>query len=116
MATGLARWNLHRRLALNILARVGDSPVTLIAGFMGTTAFISMWISNTASTIMMIPIAISLANEVIKLMLRIHFLKSMSYDFLNSLQPDSSEHLRNISPITRRLLVLHREVCFAPWS
>lgn len=66
IATGLARWNLHRRLALNILVRVGNSPVALIAGFMGTTAFISMWISNTASTIMMIPIAMSLVSEMIK--------------------------------------------------
>ena len=66
IATGLSRWNLHRRLALNILACVGDSPVAIIAGFMGATALISMWISNTASTIMMIPIAISLAGEIIK--------------------------------------------------
>lgn len=64
IATGLARWNLHRRLALNILVRVKDNPETIIAGFMGTTAFISMWISNTASTIMMIPIAMSLVGEV----------------------------------------------------
>jgi solute carrier family 13 (sodium-dependent dicarboxylate transporter), member 2/3/5 len=66
IATGLSRWNLHRRLALNILARVGDSPAAIIAGFMAATALISMWISNTASTIMMIPIAMSLANEIIK--------------------------------------------------
>lgn len=66
IATALSRWNLHRRLALNILARVGDSPATLIAGFMGTTALISMWISNTASTIMMIPIAMSVTGEIIK--------------------------------------------------
>ncbi len=66
IATGLSRWNLHRRLALNILARVGDSPAALIAGFMGVTALISMWISNTASTIMMIPIAMSLAGQIVK--------------------------------------------------
>lgn len=66
IATGLSRWNLHRRLALNILVRVGDSPSALIAGFMGATALISMWISNTASTIMMIPIAMSLAGEIVK--------------------------------------------------
>jgi len=65
IATGLARWNLHRRLSLNILARVGNHPSSLIAGFMGTTALISMWISNTASTIMMIPIALSVAGEVV---------------------------------------------------
>lgn len=66
IAVGLARWNLHRRIALNILARSGDSPSALIAGFMGATALISMWISNTASTLMMIPIALSLAAEMIK--------------------------------------------------
>ncbi|MDR4651152.1 MAG: DASS family sodium-coupled anion symporter [Nitrosomonas sp.] len=64
IASGLARWNLHRRLALNILIRVGDSPAALIAGFMSATALISMWISNTASTLMMIPIALSLAGEM----------------------------------------------------
>ena len=66
IAVGLARWNLHRRIALNILARSGDSPSALIAGFMGATALISMWISNTASTLMMIPIALSLAGEMIR--------------------------------------------------
>ncbi|MDH5480969.1 MAG: DASS family sodium-coupled anion symporter [Nitrosomonas sp.] len=66
IATGLARWNLHRRLALNILIRVGESPTALIAGFMGATALISMWISNTASTIMMIPIAMSLVSEMVR--------------------------------------------------
>lgn len=64
IATGLSRWNLHRRLALNILVRVGEHPAALIAGFMGATALISMWISNTASTIMMIPIALSLISEI----------------------------------------------------
>ncbi len=66
IATGLAKWDLHRRIALNILVRVGNSPAALIAGFMGTTALISMWISNTASTLMMIPIAMSLAGEMVK--------------------------------------------------
>ncbi len=66
IATALARWNLHRRLALNILVRVGDNPTALIGGFMAATAIMSMWISNTASTIMMIPIALSLASEVVR--------------------------------------------------
>jgi solute carrier family 13 (sodium-dependent dicarboxylate transporter), member 2/3/5 len=66
IASGLARWNLHRRLALNILIRAGNSPAALIAGFMGATALISMWISNTASTLMMIPIALSLAGEMVR--------------------------------------------------
>ncbi len=65
MATGLAKWNLHRRIALNVLVRVGNNPTALIGGFMAVTAMISMWISNTASTLMMIPIAISLASEIV---------------------------------------------------
>jgi len=66
MATGLARWNLHRRIALNVLVRVGNNPTALIGGFMAVTALISMWISNTASTLMMLPIALSLASEIVK--------------------------------------------------
>ena len=65
IATALQRWNLHRRLALTILRRVGDHPYAIIAGFMGITAFLSMWISNTATTIMMIPIALSMAAVLI---------------------------------------------------
>lgn len=66
MATGLAKWNLHRRIALMVLVRVGNSPTALIGGFMAVTALTSMWISNTASTLMMLPIALSMAGEMIK--------------------------------------------------
>lgn len=66
IATGLTKWDLHRRLALNILAHVGTNPNAIIAGFMGVTALISMWISNTASAIMMMPIALSLVTEITK--------------------------------------------------
>ncbi|MCF8473339.1 MAG: DASS family sodium-coupled anion symporter [Emcibacter sp.] len=66
IATALARWNLHRRLALMILVRVGHQPSAIIGGFMAATALMSMWISNTASAIMMIPIALSLAGEIVK--------------------------------------------------
>ena len=50
---------LHKRIALKILSLAGTSPSKIIAGFMFTTAFLSMWVSNTASTIMMLPIATS---------------------------------------------------------
>lgn len=66
IATGMARWNLHRRIALHILLRSGDHPAGLVGGFMAATALLSMWISNTATTIMMIPIALSLASEIIR--------------------------------------------------
>ncbi|MDM3870827.1 DASS family sodium-coupled anion symporter [Porticoccus sp. W117] len=65
IATALQRWNLHRRLALTILRQVGNHPYAIIGGFMGISAFLSMWISNTATTIMMIPIALSMASVLI---------------------------------------------------
>ncbi len=63
VAMGVERWNLHSRIALNIVVRAGDHMRLIIAGFMIATALISAWISNTATTIMMVPIAISLATE-----------------------------------------------------
>ncbi len=59
IARSLERWNLHRRIALNILARAGSSPSRIIFGFMVATALLSMWVSNTATTAMMLPIGMS---------------------------------------------------------
>ena len=59
VALGIERWGLHKRIALNVIARVGASPGSIVLGFMLATAVLSMWISNTASTLMMVPIAIS---------------------------------------------------------
>ena len=61
IAMGIERWGLHKRIALNVVSRVGSNPGALIAGFMAATAVLSMWISNTATTIMMVPIALSAA-------------------------------------------------------
>jgi sodium-dependent dicarboxylate transporter 2/3/5 len=61
IALGVERWHLHKRIALNIVDRVGTSPKALIFGFMLATALLSMWISNTATSLMMVPIAISAA-------------------------------------------------------
>ena len=61
IALGIERWGLHKRIALNIVSRVGSHPSALIFGFMIATALLSMWISNTATTLMMVPIALSAA-------------------------------------------------------
>jgi sodium-dependent dicarboxylate transporter 2/3/5 len=57
IATALARWDLHRRIALVIILRFGGTPSRLILGFMTATALMSAWISNSAVTMMMLPIA-----------------------------------------------------------
>jgi len=59
VALSLEKWNLHRRIALGVIARVGSSPDRLVLGFMIAGAILSMWISNTATTLMMLPIAVA---------------------------------------------------------
>ncbi len=66
LAQGMQRWGLHRRLALGILARVGTGPGRIVAGFMAAGALLSMWVSNTATALMMLPLGrsvVELARE-----------------------------------------------------
>lgn len=60
IALAMQRWDLHRRIAIKILLLTGISPGRILLGFMISTAFLSMWISNTATTMMMIPILLSI--------------------------------------------------------
>ena len=59
MALAMQRWNLHRRVALWTVRLIGTGPKRIVLSFMVATAFLSMWISNTATTMMMVPIALS---------------------------------------------------------
>ena len=64
IALALEQWNLHRRFALRILVAAGGNPRRLLGGFMIATAGLSMWISNTATTLMMLPIALSVLSKI----------------------------------------------------
>lgn len=60
LSLAMQRWGLHRRIALGILGRAGSNPRSILAGFMLASALLSMWISNAATTLMMLPIALSI--------------------------------------------------------
>lgn len=64
VARGIERWNLHRRVSIYVMSTVGSSPAMLIAGAMAVTAAMSMWLSNTATTLVMLPVAMSLVDPL----------------------------------------------------
>ncbi len=64
LAIGIEKWNLHKRIALSIITIIGTSVKTMILGFMIATAFLSMWISNTATSVMMLPIGIAIISQL----------------------------------------------------
>ena len=66
IATVIEKVNLHKRIALNVIYRVGTNPRQLLLGFMIATAALSMWISNTATTLMMLPIALAVVAQLEK--------------------------------------------------
>ncbi|QIR70505.1 DASS family sodium-coupled anion symporter [Kocuria sp. KD4] len=67
LALAMQRWNLHRRIALLTVKVIGTKPTQMIAGFMVATGFLSMWVSNTATAVMMLPIGVSVLLLVTKI-------------------------------------------------
>lgn len=66
LALAMERWNLHRRISLSIVRLTGTNADGVILGFMLATALLSMWISNTATTVMMLPIAVSVIDLLVQ--------------------------------------------------
>ena len=64
IASAMQKWNFHKRLALWIISAMGTEPKRIVLGFMAATAFLSMWISNTASTMMMLPVAMAVVRQI----------------------------------------------------
>jgi sodium-dependent dicarboxylate transporter 2/3/5 len=64
LAIAIEKWNLHRRIALTIISFIGTNVNLIILGFMVATAFLSMWISNTATSIMMLPIGLAIITQL----------------------------------------------------
>lgn len=66
VAFAMQRWNLHRRIALTVLQRAGGNGRSLVGGFMLSSALISMWVMNTSTTMMLLPIAVSIITVIHK--------------------------------------------------
>jgi len=64
IALAMQRWNLHRRVAIALIGRMGTRPAPIIAGFLIASALVSMWVSNTATSLMMLPIALSVVHLI----------------------------------------------------
>lgn len=64
IATAMEKWNLHKRMALSIISVIGTSTQQILLGFMAATGFLSMWVSNTAAVMMMVPMGLAITAQI----------------------------------------------------
>ncbi|PZM61899.1 SLC13 family permease [Paenibacillus dendritiformis] len=64
IATAMEKWNLHKRMALSIISVIGTSTQRILLGFMAATGFLSMWVSNTAAVMMMVPMGLAITAQI----------------------------------------------------
>ncbi len=107
LALTMQKWNLHTRIALMIVLLVGTSPRKLVAGFMIATGFLSMWVSNTATAVMMLPVGLSVLHLVAKL------IKEQEADKIKATETmEDLEHMGEISKLSSQggalNVVLHK--------
>ncbi len=107
LALTMQKWNLHTRIALMIVLFVGTSPRKLVAGFMIATGFLSMWVSNTATAVMMLPVGLSVLHLVAKL------IKEQEADKIKATETmEDLEHMGEISKLSSQggalNVVLHK--------
>lgn len=83
IALAMERWNLHKRIALSIISVIGTSTERIVLGFMVSTGFLSMWISNTATAMMMVPIGTAIIYQVSEAFAREHnrIIKQQDFKF-----------------------------------
>lgn len=68
LAAAMEKWNLHKRIALFTIRMIGTGPERVILGFMVATAFLSMWVSNTATAMMMVPVGMAVISQVLSVL------------------------------------------------
>ncbi|XP_068943211.1 solute carrier family 13 member 1 [Petaurus breviceps papuanus] len=104
LATSIEKWNLHKRIALRMVMMVGVNPAWLTLGFMISTAFLSMWLSNTSTTAMVMPIVEAVAQQIINAEAEIEATQMTNFSgpTNHGLEIDESEDCREKSDLKEK--------------